>query len=441
MPNHKRFYSTCMLRNIFVLLILSGSLSLSSCKKRDLTPPSISLTSPRDGAGLEATQFVSVKGRATDESGSVSITLQLESPTTGQIFSSKTGGPDQNGDFSIELELGDRYTPTETYILRASAFDPAGNKATDFIDLYLTELPHKYYKTVFSGYEQGAPHTLFTIDTFDQVLTGPSLGSNLVSLHMDNRSRQLIVAQAAGKITSYGPTDYGLLYNLDLGSGSPNPSDWPNPQLKAYQGGFFSATLQPPYLRRFNKNGNLETTYGANYPVFGLSVDPDGLFAGMSSPNGNIKKVDQFDRTLGQVKSSRAFDWVPKSIFRASNDQLLVGGEDSGEGRVLVLAANNINQNLEQISLSDPVVDIFGTRTNIWVRQTSRISTYLPDSRSIGLPSLVDDYTAAAWDEQRQELWTGKNNLIEVYSSSGSLLRTYSGNFGVVTQIDFHYNK
>jgi len=423
------------------VLVFSFLIFINGCNKRDLTPPSIDLTSPIANANFRATDKIDVTGRATDESGSVSITLQLESPLTGQIYASNTGGPDQQGEFSIDLTLGDRYTPAETYILRATAFDPAGNKASDFINLNLSELPFQYYRTIFGTSGLNNLHQIYAIDTFNQVNPGPILNERLMAMTMDNRSQQLVAALADGSMTSYAPTDFSIFFNLDVGNGSPDPNDWPNPHLQWYQNQFYLGTTQAPYLRRYTKDGILENTYGVNFPVMDFTTGNDGIYVGMSSPNGNTKKIDHFDRTLGQLRSSRTLAWLPRVVFRPSTDQILVGGEESNQGRLLVLAVTDLGQELGSISLTDPVKGIFGTANKTWVRQTSRISTYLPSSVSMGLPILIDDFTAAAWDEQRQELWTGKEDLIQVFSGTGSLLRTYPGNFGVVTHFDFHYNK
>lgn len=419
-----------------ILLLLSTF--LYSCEKADKEPPILTLEEPFDNATFEANSTTRVKGTARDNVGVSIIQAQVTDILTGQIASSATGLVDPDGNFNFDLKLGDRYSLTGDYQLTVSAYDAAENRASEYVELFLREFPSKYYQTIFYGADTLGNASMYAYDTLGQIRIGPALGQNITGFEMDNRAQHLLVGQRHGTVTAYYPNDFGILYQLTEDGG---PANVGCTHLTTFQNDFFWSSAYGQYLRRYSKDGIQETAYDqATFPVYGAGIFEQWLLAGLESHNGSVKKLDRYDRIQGVLRETKLMEWRPTFFGEVTEDRVLVGGNFGTDGQLYYTVKDNINQILDSTNIGQPLLGIESDSGHTWVWMENRVSTFNPVYR-LGQPTIAGEFTAMAWDPRRQQLWLGKEDAIEVYSANGTLIQTITGSFGIVTSIDFHYNK
>lgn len=424
-------------RSIFALLI-AMSITFSSCESVDREPPLLNLEEPQDNDDFVANSVVTLSGTARDNVGVSIVQAQITNTLNNQVVSSATGVVDADGRFNFDLRMGDRYSPTGDYQILVTAYDAAENRSSDFIEVFLREFPSKYYKTLFSASDAAGNATLYSYDTLDQLIPGPSIGQNITGFQQDNRAQHLLIGQRHGTVTAYYPNDFGVLFQLTSDGG---PSNIGCTNLATFQNDFFWSSGYGNYLRRYSKEGILETTYDhASFPVYGVAILQHYVLAGLESSNGNILKLDRYDRTDGILRETKFLEWRPTFFGQVTEDRILVGGNFGGNGQLYYTVEDNINQVLDSTDVAQKVLGIASEGGHTWIRMENRVSTFDPDYR-LGQPTISGEFTTMGWDSRRQQLWLGKEDAIEVYDASGVLLRTITGGFGTVTAIDFHYNK
>ena len=420
---------------VFTLLLV---MIISGCKDVDQSPPILTLESPGANAVFVSNSMVPVTGSARDNVGVSTVQAQVTSVLTNQVVGSGSGVVDEDGNFNFDVRMGDRYSPTGDYQLLVTAFDAAENRSSEFLEVFLTEFPSKYYKTLFVTSDTFGNAQLYSYDTLDQILTGPSIGQNITGFEMDNRAQHLLVGQRHGTVTSYSGTGLSVLFQLTEDGG---PSSVGCTDLQTYQNDFFWASAYGQYLKRFNKDGIQETAYDqAVYPVYSAMVRDLWVLAGLEAPSGSIRKLDRYDRNQGELRETKLLSWRPSYFAEVVDDKILVGGNSSNFGQLYFTVEDNINQVLDSTDIGKPLLGLTAEGGRTWVWMEDRVSAY-DAVYHLGPPTIAGEFTAIGWDSRRQQLWLGKDDLIEVYGANGTLIQSITGSFGTVTAIDFHYNK
>ncbi len=420
-----------------LLLILMGSF-ISSCDTSDRESPTLTLEAPLDNGTYEANSVVQVIGTARDNVGVSIVQAQITNILSGQVVSSANGLVEPDGSFNFDLTLGDRYSPNGDYRLTVTAYDAAENRTAEYIEVFLFEFPSEYYQTVFYTADTLGNASLYAIDTLGQIRVGPFLGQNITGFEMDNRAQHLLVGQRHGTVTAYYPSDFSVLFQLFEDGG---PSNVGCTYLATYQNDFFWASAHNQYLKRYSKDGIREITYNqVSFPVYGVAVYPLWVVAGLESQNGNVIKLDRYDRSQGVLRETKLMEWRPVFFGQVTEDRIIVGGNYGPRGQLFYTLEDDFTQILDSTDVGQPVYGIESDSGHTWIWMKNRVSTFDPVYR-LGQPTIPGEFTAVGWDPRRQQLWLGKHDVIEVYNANGILIQTINGNFGTVTEIDFHYNK
>lgn len=429
-------------RQRYAQTLLLGLLTLTiGCKKGDNTPPTISVSNPVDGTAATGTDRVTIRGSASDEGGLTQITAQLLSVPDERIFGTQIETVSgTSADFAFEMELGDRYTPTGDYLLRVSATDEAGNFASDWIDLQLTELPRVRHRTLWAGDDGAGTFTLFGRDTLGNTTSGTGLGQAVSALHMDNRSQTLLVTNAAsGNFTAYRPEDFSQRFSLGIAANGNNES-WTG--ISSYLERYYLSSVVPPYFRVYNSSGDLITTFDdALHPALSVLTTETRLYGGVRGLVGQPLKLDAYGRNSTQLQVTNVLNREIHQVHATTNHIAAVhlAGQN---GRIYLLDGQSL-VTLDSIDFSSPLLHTAYSPENdlLYVLTDLGLQTLDPDLAWLSPVTVSGTFSCVAVDRSSGDVYLGRQDVVEILDAQLSPKGMWQGGFGDVSYIDFHYNK
>lgn len=423
---------------LLAALVLNGYFS---CKKGDGRPPTIAVSAPLDGDTFVACDEVRIIGRATDNQALAEVTATLSHPFTNQIIgSASTSISGLEAEFAFSLKMGDRYTPSDAYQLRVSAVDAAGNVASDFILPNITELPKVFLQAAWAGVNSAGQAQLFYEDILAQLQTGPILGTQLADLSIDNRSQALLVAeQNSGRFDGRNLEDFALSFRTDLpGSAQQAPSIT---GIAHTQNRYYLSLGTPPYLRVFDRSGlQISAWSSVPHPAQAILASPDLIYIGVVGFGGSPVAVQAYDRNSQALMTSHLPGFPAEQLRLTGDGQLIAGGNHQGQGRIHLLDAQSLSLQASN-DLNAAFLDVAGAGMTWFVLLDSGLWQLDLSSANLQGPIVNGAFTSLAFEETSGNVWIGRENAVDIYSPSGNLLRSITGNFGTVSEIVFHYNK
>lgn len=377
-----------------------------------------------------------VVGVASDNEQVVSIGIVLQDPLNNEIVGSATTTTDEQGRFSVPLVLGDRYTHTGDYILRATAYDGAGNPSSDFVSIVLQESPTFYYKTLVAA-ENGTSTRIYAIDTFNQYVPGPVIGDEMAVLSVDSRAQQIVFGNPEGPLYVVEASAYGTQYEVELPAG---PFPKALTAFASYQRDYFVGNSNFPYIQSYSHQGASQFEFQAQYAPVALLAIEDGLYASSQDINGQVIKVDRYNRDNGQLQQSETLNWLPTLLRELDNSHILAAGTENGAGKVALLDKQTLTVVAEEL-LPEPVRDVTVVDGHAYILTAVGVQVYNPAYTNMSSPMITGAFTALDYEPISGLLYLGHNAGVKSFDLLGTEQGTYPGPFGQVMGLRHHHSK
>ncbi len=404
----------------------------------------MALSAPSSGFVVEGNTSFLVEGKASDETGLGNVTAIISDLVTGQIIASKSVSAEGLSDnFSIEIDAGDRYTPTKEYMLRVTAQDLAGNNGSGFANIEIIEFPLAFRGLMYASNAQqdiwNIAAWMKTSDTTTATLAGPT-GLNAVSgILSDDRNEFFVLVQSeSGTLRSYDQTLFDVAYVNELNEGGAFPV---LTDIGMNATSYFAPSQVPPYLRVFRDDGSSKGDFeDMLYPGTAVCVTDSRVYAGAKGVLGSPLKLDAYNLQTEALAASINVDWEVLKILEINEDQIAAFGNKNGLGYVDVIDKTTFTKDWE-LSLDADFVDAAAANGQCWVLTSAGLKALIVGSGTFSNALATGTYHALAVDKKSNRLYLGTSNGIEERATTGVLLRQIPTSGGPVKMIAPVYNK
>lgn len=404
----------------------------------------MALSAPVSGFVAQGNSKFLVEGKASDETGLSSVTATISDLITGQIVATASTSLDGLEDqFSFEISAGDRYTATNSYMLRVAATDKAGNNGSAFANIVIIEFPLAFKGICFATNPLTNNWNIHSAikesnGTF-QIINGPTQMQDVSGLLSDNRNEFFAISQSNGGILSiFEQEQFDLLYENRLNVGTSFPV---LVGLDMSRNSYFSPSQTPPYLRVFrfdgSSKGDIEDMY---YPGTAVCITESKVFAGARGVLGSPIKLDAYNLENEKLSGSVGSDFEIEEIVSINDDLIASFGNLNGVGRVDICDAQSLIKDWE-LTLDGEFVAAAGGNGRIWVLTSTSLKEINPILGTFSAPIVTGNYYALAYDRSDNRLFLGTSSDIEMRTLDGTLLSRIAGSNGPVKMIKIIYNK
>ncbi|MFT5054350.1 MAG: outer membrane protein assembly factor BamB [Granulosicoccus sp.] len=414
------------------------SLCINSCSDEDEQRPEIRVTFPSAGAyfevldtirvGLEITddrdlEYVEVK--LLDENARLSSSVATEFPS-GAVYSG-----------IMEITTSDKYLQSGSYIINIKIFDGT-NERFEFIRVSLGALPkNRKSLEVITG--EGNV-SAYSVDSLGQVSLRALLPHDAGSFCIDNRHDQgFVIGNVDGEISSLDLENGGIVWENSWSNQPPAPAFL----AVTCDNGDVLISGYDHIILGYNQNGDLilnkETT--AAYRPQELIVVKEHLLVEQVQSGTNNHFMFWYNRESMAIQSNVSVPIDVVAITPLNEESVLIFGNDNGQARVFQYSYfENViwePRTLEPGSVIDAVKSNGNT---YFIAQSDGIYayTFLPNFLNFIVPSVVS--TGLKFDTDRGVLLSSSSNMIQEYTTAGTLITTHQFSEDVVS-FDFHYTK
>jgi hypothetical protein len=425
--------------HILLALACLFCLPIASCKKQDGTPPSVELLAPADFSSFVASYPVAVQFNASDETALGNATVTIVDDLFGRTVSTGSLTLDRAEETrSISLNLGDRYTEAGTYTLTVTVQDKAGNTSKAAVQLQVSELPQRFYRTIFTVYPpQVGVYQLFSIDSAGLSDAGPYLGDSVADLLVENRNQLVAVAlRDDGTVRGYRPEDF-----------QPDFVDQPFPLQRginclrsAGKEGYLIGYESPPYLRQLDRNGLWKNDWdGLLFPVRNALYDGNRVFLAVHGVLGQPIKLDQYNYPGENLTSARPLNWDARYLAR-HEDALIAAGPFGSQTKVFRLSLPSLVPT-DSVTLNSPFITADGAGDHYFVLTEMGVARVDLPNFNLNANFLTGSFSGMGYEPSKKQLWLGGSGVLDVYALNGSLVASHVTSAGDVTHIGFQLNK
>ena len=416
---------------VVALLVL-----VSSCKKEDDLPPSITIEYPSDGATFQVLDTIRIGISVTDNERIESIHAWLNTLDGATASSVKTIAPN-SAEYSgvLEVIMTDKYLTSGEYTLKVMATDGKNEKFA-FVEIQLNAFP-KVRRSIIAVSETGL---MERIDSTGNVSFVASLAHDISGVCINNRHD---LAQAVGNVD-------GQITAIDLSNNSVlwtrvHPDQPPAPAFLA-QTCDDADLLVSGYDHIIYGHDNfgsliLNEEIGSTYRPEELKVHNGQLLVEQVQTGTSNRFMFHYNRASMAFQNQVAIPLNVESISEFDDNRLMLFGNEGGQATVFRYdhAQNAIwePRSLEPGSLTDAVQ---GNGNVYYLAQSDGIYSYTFSPNFLDL--IVPGVAAAQlrFDEDRGVLLAAVGNSIVEYSISGNVLATHQLS-AEVASFDVHYTK
>jgi hypothetical protein len=207
------------------------------------------------------------------------------------------------------------------------------------------------------------------------------------------------------------------------------------------QNRYYAGLAVPSYVRSYRFDGSPVSDFGdALHPGTAIYAARDRIYVGLQGVLGSPLKIDAFDASSNALLATQSLDWPAQVIAPVGEDHLLVSGNASGNGQLLVLDRQSMAIQ-QDLALTEELLGAATAAGRVWVITPSGLYEFYTGTGTLSGLLAAGSYTAIAVDATRDRVYLGGSGVVEVRSGAGALLQTYTGNYGQVRFIDIWYNK
>ena len=416
---------------VIALLVL-----VSSCKKEDDLPPSITIEYPLDGATFQALDTIRIGISVSDNEKIESIHAWLNTLEGATASSVRTVAPNSAQYTGVmEVIMTDKYLTSGAYTLKIMATDGKNEKFA-FVEIQLHAFP-KVRRSIIAVSETGL---MERIDSTGNVSFVASLAHDISGVCINNRHD---LAQAIGNVD--GQITAISLSNNSVVWTSVHPDQPPAPAFLAQTCDDADLLISgyDHIIYGHNNFGSLilNEQVGSAYRPEELMVQNGQLLVEQVQTGTTNRFMFHYNRASMAFQNQVAIPMNVEAICEFGDDRLMLFGNNDGQASVFRYdhSQNSIwePRSLEPGSLIDAVK---GNGNVYYLAQSDGIYSYTFSPNFLN--QIVPGVAAAQlrFDEDRGVLLAAVGNYIAEYSISGNVLATHQLSAGVVS-FDVHYTK
>ena len=405
-----------------ILIFVASTLLYCSCTKKDDNPPNLLVQSPLSNESFQLPCDIKISGYATDNDKVDRVEVNLVSENSATIVQ----GFDLNADssyfeYDLSFTVEDLLLLSGSYFINIKAYDEFGNFTSEFISIYLNEIPKTLQSLIYITNNTNQTFIYQQDSTGNSQLVKQLLGNHLLSFG-NSRSQHLFVGTDQNG-DFFDLNNFTKLWNVPvLSSNYPLFIDG----SKSEDGNQSHLVLADGRINSYNKNGNIiNTIYSNPQEWFGKFNFQENIVLVESSTSFLDRDLVVYFRQSGIEKKRVEIDGEIVKIVSISNNEYAIFSQFLNQSRISIYY-ENLNQIFTDLEL--PNCEIF---------DASLLDNYLIFSSSNGL---------FKYDFNLNTLTSISSNLIVskiirsemdsfVYLIAGNKLWTYSStaNLSLIT--------
>jgi hypothetical protein len=422
-------------------------LILSSCEKKDTTPPTIEVITPTGMLTQEGGSSLHFNVVLRDNMNLAGMSVSIREEFTGEVVSteyfSATGKEATLDDFTT---AGGIYTPTGNYELIFQVEDASQNTAQQTMSIHINELPLQHRKLVLLTSGWGSLD-LTLIDTSGVVQTLNGVCEAPAVLTTCGFAQAIIVGskQSPAFLKSIDPFD--LSTHFQYGINGIGTDDILTGISQENAGNYYCSTTQNPALQVIHFSGGQVFSAGdplLTHPATSIENHGDDVWLGFDlnglHQSGGIYRLNNFP--LPNLVASTFMDWVPIQLERVGEDVVLAAGVDPGTGFATVEAFSlNGLDSLVRFNFNDDIIKMSVGMNYGWIITESEVFRFDPISLTLQNMNLPNLYSAIVADRSNGHIYLGTAFGIEEYTENGALVQVIPNVGSTPMYMGVLYNK
>ncbi|MCB9204353.1 MAG: hypothetical protein H6603_05175 [Flavobacteriales bacterium] len=409
---------------------------LPSCTKKDEVPPSVTISSPFNGAEYNVFDTIQVSFQIEDETALVSASAEVLSQDFYPI-TPKTNITNYNG--SAQVILDDKLIESGEYFLVVNASDGT-NDSREFVEIRINAIP-KVRRAVYVATSSGSGQ--------DAVWQVDSLLQQYISWSQPGQDVLKVCANSAyDKLALIGRLSTGLkVYSLPFGS-----LDWSDDvfnvsQTERYQDlicnqNSFFASIYDREIRGYTLSGALIKNFPTgDYRAETLFRYENTLLAEMNLVGDDRHFLNVYYESTMALLNQVDFDMDIVAIVSLQGDEVLVFGNNAGQAKVYHY---DIGENSFWEPRQLPVGKVYdATRTEgvrVVFTHDDGVYTYTYSPNFLNLLRSGSAYRQVHFDVDNGAVLSASENILEEISQSGQLVSTVVLPDSIVS-FDIHYTR
>lgn len=414
-----------------ILIFVASSLLFFSCTKKDDNPPNLFVQSPLSNESFQLPCDIKVSGYVTDNDKVDRVEVNLVSENSATVVQGFDLDADSSYfEYDLSFTVEDLLLLSGNYFINIKAYDEFGNFNSEYITLYLNEIPKILESLIYI--------TSYTNQTFiyqqdslgNSQLVKQLSGNHLLSIG-NSRSQHLFVGTDQNG-DFFDLNNFTKLRNVPvLSSNYPLFIDGSKSEDRNQS----HLVLGDGRINSYNKNGNIiNTIYSNPQEWFGKFNFQENIVLVESSSSFLDRDLVVYFRQSGIEKQRVEIDGEIVKIVSISNNEYAIFSQFLNESR-LSIYNENLNQIYTDLELPNAIIYdailldnylIFSSSNGLYkydfnLNTLISISSNLKPSKII--PSEMDSFVYLTVGT---ELWTysGNGNL-SLLTNYGDSIRNF----------------
>lgn len=410
-----------------ILIFVASFLLFFSCTKKDDNPPNLFVQSPLSNESFQLPCDIKVSGYVTDNDKVDRVEVNLVSENSATVVQGFDLDADSSYfEYDLSFTVEDLLLISGNYFINIKAYDEFGNFNSEYITLYLNEIPKILESLIYI--------TSYTNQTFiyqqdslgNSQLVKQLLGNHLLSIG-NSRSQHLFVGTDQNG-DFFDLNNFTKLWNVPvLSSNYPLFIDGSKSEDRNQS----HLVLGDGRINSYNKNGNIiNTIYSNPQEWFGKFNFQENIVLVESSSSFLDRDLVVYFSQSGIEKQRVEIDGEIVKIVSISNNEYAIFSQFLNESR-LSIYYENLNQIYTDLELPNAIIYdailldnylIFSSSNGLY-KYDFNLNTLISISSNIKpskiIPSEMDSFVYLTVGT---ELWTysgnGNLSLLTIYGDS-----------------------
>ena len=416
---------------IRILIFISLMQLYSSCTKKDNNPPDLFVQDPLSNESFELPCFIKVSGYVTDNVKVDRVEVNLVSENSATVVQGFNLDADSSYfEYDLFFKVEDLLLLSGNYFINIKAYDEFGNFTSEYITLYLNEIPKTLESLIYITSNTNQTFIYQQDSTGNSQLVKQLQGNHLLSIG-NSRSQHLFVGTDQNG-DFFDLKNFIKLWNVQvLSSNYPLFID----VSKSVNGNQSHLVLADGRINSYNKNGNIiNTIYSNPQEWFGKFNFQENIVVVESSSSYLKRDLVVYFRQSGIEKQRIEINGEIVKIVSVSNNEYAIFSQFLDESRISIYY-ENLNQIFTDLELQNSIIYdaillddylIFSSSNGLFkydfnLNTLNSISSSIKPSKII--PSEMDNFVYLTVGT---ELWTysGNGNL-NFLSNYGDSIRNF----------------
>ncbi len=418
-------------QKVQILIFISLMQLYCSCTKNDDNPPDIFVQSPLSNESFQLPCEIKVSGYVMDNEKVDRVEVNIVSENSATIVQGFDIDADSSYfEYDLSFIIEDLLLLSGNYFINIKAYDDFGNFTSEYITLYLNEIPKSLKSLIYITSNTNQTFIYQQDSLGNSQLVKQLLGNHLLSTG-NSRSQHLFVGTDQNG-DFFDLNNFNKLWNVPVVS-----SNYPLfiDGSKSADGNQSHLVLGDGRINSYNKNGNIiNTIYSNPQEWFGKFNFQENNVLVESSSSFLDRDLVVYFRQSGIEKQRVEIDGEIVKIVSISSNEYAIFSQYFNESRISIYY-ENLNQIYTDLELSNSIIYdavlfdnylIFSSSNGLFkydfrLNTLNLISSNLKASKII--PSEMDSFVYLTLGT---ELWTyGGNGNLNYLSNYGDSIRNF----------------